>query len=61
MDTILQILNLLNATAPGTAQLILMIRKNDGTVALVGLLDQADAQFEANLKQAQDWLAKHPR
>lgn len=57
----LQIVELLNAAAPGVASLIMMIRHDNGTVSVVALLDEADSQFGANIKQAQDWLAAHPK
>lgn len=61
METALALINLLNAATPGIATLLVMLRQKDGTIAVVTLLDEADAQFAANLKQAQDWLASHPK
>jgi hypothetical protein len=61
IDTAIGIVNLINAAAPGVAELILLIRKRDGTVTVAALLDEADAAFAANIKQAQDWLATHPK
>lgn len=61
MGTAIAIVNLFNAASPGIASLIAMIRKKDGTVSVVVMLDEADAQFAANIKQAQDWLAAHPK
>lgn len=60
MALALAIVQLLNAAAPGIAELVLMIRKKDGTISVVSLLDEADAQFDANIKQAADWLKSHP-
>ena len=61
MGTALLIVQLLNAAVPGIAQLILLIRNKDGTISVGTLLDQADAQFDANVKQAADWIAAHPQ
>lgn len=61
MDTAIAIVNLFNAATPGIASLITMIKKKDGTVSVVVMLDEADAQFAANIKQAQDWLANHKK
>jgi hypothetical protein len=61
VENVLQIMNLINAAAPGIAQLILLIKRNDGTVSVVALLDEADAQFDANIQQAADWLKAHPK
>jgi hypothetical protein len=61
MDQAIQIMTLLNAAAPGIAQLILLIKRNDGTVSVVALLDEADKQFDANIAQASDWLKAHPK
>jgi hypothetical protein len=59
MGLALAIVTLLNAATPGIAQLILMIKKNDGTISVVQMLDEADSQFDANMKQASDWLKAH--
>lgn len=59
VETALQIVNLFNATAPGIASLILMIKKNDGTVSVVALLDEASQQFAANITAAEKWLKEH--
>jgi hypothetical protein len=61
VDTALLIVQLLNAATPGIAQLIMLIRNTNGMISVVTLLDQADAQFDANIKQAQTWLAAHPK
>jgi len=61
MGTALAIVNLFNTVVPNVASLILMIKKKDGTVGVVVMLDEADAQFTANIQQAQDWLAAHPK
>lgn len=61
MDTAIALVNLFNAASPGIASLIAMIRKKDGTVSVVVMLNEADAQFAANIQQAQDWLAAHPK
>ncbi len=60
MGTALALANLINAITPGIAQLILLIRNKDNTISIVTYLDQADAQFDENLKQAQDWFKSHP-
>ena len=61
IDTALNIVNLINASVPGVAQLILLIRNSDGTVSIGAILDQADAQFDANIKQIEEWMkAKKP-
>ncbi len=59
MLTAIALLQLFNAAAPGIAELILLIRKTDGTIAIVPMLDEAGAQFKANLAQATDWLKAH--
>jgi hypothetical protein len=60
MKLALSIVDLLNAAVPDIAQLILLIRNQDGTVTVGALLDSADAQFAANLQQAADWMKAHP-
>ena len=59
MELALSIISLLNAAAPGISQLILMIKKSDGTIAIMPILDEADAKFDANIQQATDWLKAH--
>lgn len=59
MDTAIALVNLFNVVTPGIAQLILMIKNKNGTVSVVTLLDEADAQFQSNINQAQAWLAAH--
>ena len=56
----LNIVNLLNAATPGIAQLILLIKNNDGTISVPVLLDQADAKFAENIKAATEWMKAHP-
>ena len=59
LATILNIISLFNAVEPNIAQLILLIRNADGTLSVPVILDQADAKFNDNLKQATDWLKAH--
>lgn len=59
MGTALAIINLLNAAAPGIANLILLIKNQDGTITVAQYLDRADAQFEKNLSEAADWFKTH--
>lgn len=61
METALAIVNLFNAATPGIANLILLIKNKDGSITVARLLDQADSQFEANLKEASDWFKTHPQ
>ena len=61
MDTAIALVNLFNTAAPGVAQLIVLIRNKNGNISVVAMLDEADAQFSANMKQAEDWLASHPK
>lgn len=61
MELALAIVQLLNAAAPGIAQLMIMIRRKDGTISVMSLLDEADAQFDKNIGQAAAWLSAHPK
>ena len=58
--TVINIVNLLNTAVPGIASLIMMIKNSDGTISIPVLLDQADAKFAENLKEATDWMKAHP-
>jgi hypothetical protein len=53
------VVELLNAAAPGLANLIVLIRHKDGGLSVLQVLDEADAKFSSNLKEATDWLAAH--
>lgn len=46
----LAIVNALNAASPGIANVITLIRNDDGSISVLVMLDKADAQFDANLK-----------
>jgi hypothetical protein len=62
IGTALTLVDLFNTLAPGVANLIILFRRKDGAgVTVVSLLDEADAQFDANMKQASDWLKSHPK
>jgi len=61
MELAIAIATLINAVTPGVAQIILMIKKTDGTIGIVPMLNEADTNFKANIKQVQDWLAAHPK
>lgn len=52
--------SLFNTIEPGIASIVTLIRKKDGTISVVTYLDEADAQFAANLKQITDWFAANP-
>ncbi len=60
MQFALALISLLNAAEPGIASLILLIKRKDGTISVATLLDEGDAAFDANIKQAADWLKAHP-
>ena len=60
MELALAIITLANTLAPGVASLIVLIRKKNGTLAVIPMLDEASAQFEENIKQATEWLKTHP-
>lgn len=60
MDKAIEIVNILNAAKPGIASLVALIRREDGTITVAALLDEADQNFKANILQAQEFLSKHP-
>jgi len=57
MDLALQIATLLNTAAPGIANLLVLVKRADGSVTVVSVLDEADATFQADLDQAKAWFA----
>ncbi len=60
MELALSIATIINALAPSIASVLLMVKKTDGTITLIPILDQADARFVDNIRQATDWLNSHP-
>lgn len=60
MNTALLIAQLLNQAAPGVAEIVMMVRKKDGTLTIMPLLDEASDTFAANLESAKAWLGAHP-
>jgi hypothetical protein len=61
IDKAIEIINLLNTATPGIANLIILIKNNDGSISVPVLLDQADQKFSDNIKQATDWLKEHQK
>lgn len=70
MAIALAILQLLNAAAPGIAQLIISIRAKTGGVTTVEVapdggvivraqLDENDTTFQADVQQAAEWFKTH--
>jgi hypothetical protein len=59
MELALAIVTLLNAASPGIAQLLMIIKRKDGTISVAALLDEADTKFDANISQATAWLKEH--
>lgn len=60
LDFAMALAQVFNAAGPAVANLIVMIRRKDGTVSVVTMLDEADEQFQSNLEQARDWMTQHP-
>lgn len=59
MELALALATLFNTTAPGIAQIILMVQQQDGSVSIIPILNAADKKFDANIASAQSWLAAH--
>jgi hypothetical protein len=59
MELALAIITLLNAATPGIAELIVLVKKKDGSVSVLTMLDEADAKFKKNIEQAGEWLKVH--
>lgn len=59
--TAVQLLGLWNAASPGIADLLLIIRRKDGTVSIGVVLDEGSAQFKENLAQATEWVKSNPK
>jgi hypothetical protein len=57
ITTTTNIINLVNAALPG---ILLLIKRKDGSLSVGILLDEADANFDRNIKQVTDWFKDHP-
>ena len=55
----LTVLQIANVATPMIAEWIMLIRRKDGTVSLISMLEEGSTQFDANIKQATDWLKTH--
>jgi hypothetical protein len=61
LGNILNVMSLLNTALPAVESLIVMIKRKDGGVSVVSLLDEADAGVDANLEQIAEWRKEHPK
>jgi len=55
MELALLIARLLAETGPEVVELILLIRKGDGTIAVLPILNEADEQFNSNIEKIKEW------
>ena len=55
MKLALLIARILAETGPEVVELILLIKRSNGTIAVLPVLDEADEQFEKNLKKIKEW------
>ena len=60
LEVAIDVVNMFNATAPGVASLILLIKRKDG-VTVMPILDEADESFEEIMTRAEKWLIDHPK
>ena len=58
IDQIIKLLTLINGAIPAVSNLVLTIKKKDGTETTVSILSKAEAQFDENIKRAEEFLAK---
>ena len=54
------IVNLINASAPGVASLILAVRGKNGKISIIQVLDETDEDFKETIESALEWKANHP-
>ena len=60
IETAIEIVNLINATAPGIASLILAIKGKNGKISIIQVLDEADPDFKETIAAGLEWKATHP-
>lgn len=56
MESALLLVQALNLATPGIAELVLIIKRKDGSVTVAAMLDEADAKFDDNIRKAKAWL-----
>jgi hypothetical protein len=61
LGNILNVMSLLNTAIPAVESLIVMIKRKDGGVSVISLLDEADAGVDANLDQIYEWRKANPK
>jgi len=55
MSMILLILQLLRELSPEIVELVLLVRKKDGGISVIPILDEADEKFKENIKKIEEW------
>ena len=55
MELALLIARILAETGPEVVELILLLKKKDGTIAVIPVLNEADEQFNANIEKIKRW------
>jgi len=55
MELALLIARILAEIGPEAVELILLLKKKDGTIAIIPVLNEADEQFEANIEKIKRW------
>ena len=55
MNLALVIAQILSENVPEIIELVILLKKKDGTIAIIPILDEADEQFEANIKKIKEW------
>ena len=55
MELALLIARILAEIGPEAVELILLLKKTDGTIAVIPILNEVDEQFEANLEKIKRW------
>lgn len=58
LDVALDVVNMFNASAPGIASLVLLIKRKDG-ITVMPILSEADEKFEVIMDRAAQWLTDH--
>ena len=61
VETAISVVNMFNATAPGVANLVLLIKRKDGNIDVMPILDEADDNFTDTIDTARTWLQDNPK
>ena len=59
LSTALLIAEILSKATPEVVEIILLLKRKDGSISVIPVLDEADEKFADNIKQIKKWKKDH--